>query len=78
MARHATGAAADPLGGWAETSERPPASRRRPLVWAGVALAYLAGRTSSCMKLFWALMLWIRIWVPVFGFFTLPCGFAGS
>jgi hypothetical protein len=28
---------------------------------------YFAGRTSTCMKLSWALMLWMRICVPVFG-----------
>jgi hypothetical protein len=41
-------------------------------------LAYLTGRTSICMKLSKALMLWMRICVPVFGFITLPSGFVGS
>ena len=39
---------------------------------------YFAGRTSTCMKLSWALMLWIRICVPVFGVITLPSGLVGS
>ena len=39
---------------------------------------YFAGRTSTCMKLSRALMLWMRICVPVFGVITLPRGFAGS
>ena len=42
------------------------------------AVDYLAGRTSICIKLPWALMLWMRICVPVLGLITLPCGLAGS
>jgi hypothetical protein len=41
-------------------------------------LAYLAGRTSTCMKLSCALMLVRRMIVPVFGVITLPQGLAGS
>ena len=42
------------------------------------AYVYLAGRTSICMKLLRALTLVMRICVPVFGFFTLPCGLVES
>jgi hypothetical protein len=41
-------------------------------------LVYFTGLTWTCIKLSCALMLWMRIWVPVFGFFTLPIGFAVS
>ena len=43
-----------------------------------IAPIYFAGRTSICMKLSCALMLWMRICVPVFGVITLPSGFVGS
>jgi hypothetical protein len=34
--------------------------------------SYFAGLTCTCIKFPKALMLWMRIWVPVFGFTTLP------
>lgn len=50
-------------------------SSQNTLAWEWL---YSAGRTCTCMKLFCALMLWMRICVPVFGTITLPIGLSGS